>query len=87
VFRGAIGSVYSQEESDISTISDGLRATTRQLTTASSLFSDEGRAIDAGFLEDLKQLRDLLASIKVSILFCDSYLANDLKLDRSLEPS
>lgn len=59
--------IYSQPDTsngDITNINEGIASVSRYLSTANTLVRDESKALDVGFLEDLKLLRELIGSIK-----------------------
>lgn len=61
-FTETIPLVYSLDSGDIPAIGQGMRNVSKFLSTSSTLAQDESQAMDIGFLEDLKLLRDTVAS-------------------------
>lgn len=62
-FNESIPLVYTKDSGEIPTISRGVQTVSKHLSTASSLGRDEAQAMDIGFLEDVKLLRDTVASV------------------------
>lgn len=61
-FNESVPLVYTRDSGDIPVITQGVQNVSRYLATASSLARDESQAMDIGFLEDLKLLRDTIGS-------------------------
>lgn len=55
---------YAIDTNDVPLLNNGLKAASRHVATNATLLEDEGRAWDAGFLEDLKVQRDCLVSVR-----------------------
>ncbi|KKA30280.1 hypothetical protein TD95_003875 [Thielaviopsis punctulata] len=55
---------YASDTNEVPLLNDGLQAMSRHLRTCQSLLEDESRAWEAGVLEDLKQQRDGLVSLR-----------------------
>lgn len=61
-FNGSVPLVYTTESGDIPIICQGVRNVSKYLSASSTLARDESQATDIGLLEDLKLLRDTIAS-------------------------
>lgn len=55
---------YATDTNEIPLLNDGLLAMSKHLKTAQTLLEDESRGWDEGVLEDLKQQRDALVSVR-----------------------
>ena len=55
---------YAIDTNDVLLLNEGIKGTAKHLGTAQSLLEDEARAWDEGLLEDLKNLRDSLVSMR-----------------------
>lgn len=70
--------VYSQEGSEMPAIKEGLLSASRYSTNVHELLRDESASIDIGFLEDLKQLREMLGSVSDLFSRYDSMGGNNI---------
>lgn len=77
---------YTMQNNDIPSLNEGVRSTARHLCTNQSLLEDEARAWGAGVLEDLKQQRDCLVSMRELFDRRDRYARNNIaQLERRIE--
>lgn len=61
-FNESVPLVYTTESGDIPVLCQGVRTVSKYLSTSSALSRDESQALDIGFLEDVKLLRDTVGS-------------------------
>lgn len=79
---------YTMDRGDVPLLNEGIRSTARHLSTNQSLLEDEARAWGAGVLEDLKQQRDCLVSMRDLFDRRDRYARNNIpQLERRIETS
>ncbi|CAP96888.1 Sorting nexin mvp1 [Penicillium rubens] len=79
---------YAVDTSDIPSLNAGITATARHLSTSQSLLEDEARGWTEGVLEDLKQQRDCLVSVREMFDRRDRYARNNIaQLERRIETS
>lgn len=77
---------YTMDPADVPLLNDGIRSTARHLSINESLLEDEARAWEAGVLEDLKQQRDCLVSMRDLFDRRDRYARNNIpQLERRIE--
>lgn len=77
---------YTMDHGDVPLLNEGIRSTARHLSTNQSLLEDEARAWGAGVLEDLKQQRDCLVSMRDLFDRRDRYARNNIpQLERRIE--
>lgn len=57
-------STYATDTNDVPLLNEGISSTAKHLTTSQSLLEDEAKAWDEGVLEDFKQQRDTLVSVR-----------------------
>lgn len=77
---------YTMQSNDIPSLNEGIRSTARHLCNNQSLLEDEARAWGAGVLEDLKQQRDCLVSMRELFDRRDRYARNNIaQLERRIE--
>lgn len=60
----ATKNTYAVDTNDVPLLNEGINATARHLSTSQSLLEDEARAWTDGVLEDLKQQRDCVVSMR-----------------------
>lgn len=70
--------LYSQEGNEMPTIKEGLLSASRYTSNVHDLLRDESASLDIGFLEDLKQLRELLGSVSDLFSRYDSLGGNNI---------
>ncbi|EKV15871.1 Sorting nexin mvp1 [Penicillium digitatum PHI26] len=79
---------YAVDTNDIPFINAGITATARHLSASQSLLEDEARGWTEGVLEDLKQQRDCLVSVREMFDRRDRYARNNIaQLERRIETS
>ena len=79
-------STYSTDTNDVPLLNEGISSTAKHLTTSQSLLEDESRAWDEGVLEDFKQQRDTLVSIRDMFDRRDRYAKDNIpQLERRIE--
>ncbi|CAL5873173.1 uncharacterized protein PFLUO_LOCUS7442 [Penicillium psychrofluorescens] len=77
---------YAVDTNDIPALNEGITATARHLSTSQSLLEDEARAWSDGVLEDLKQQRDCLVSVREMFDRRDRLAHNNIpQLERRIE--
>lgn len=73
------------DSNDILLLNEGIRSTARHLSSSQSLLEDEARAWEDGMLEDLKQQRDCLVSMRELFDRRDRYARNNIpQLERQI---
>lgn len=83
---GDSASVYASDTNDVPLLNEGIKATAKHLETSHSLLEDEARAWDEGVLEDLKQQRDSLVSVREMFDRRDRYAKDNVpQLERKIE--
>lgn len=76
---------YAMDSNDIPLLNEGIRSTARHLSSSQSLLEDEARAWEDGMLEDLKQQRDCLVSMRELFDRRDRYARNNIpQLERQI---
>lgn len=76
---------YAMDSNDILLLNEGIRSTARHLSSSQSLLEDEARAWEDGMLEDLKQQRDCLVSMRELFDRRDRYARNNIpQLERQI---
>ncbi|CDM31330.1 hypothetical protein DTO013E5_23 [Penicillium roqueforti] len=79
---------YAVDTNDIPALNAGITATARHLSASQSLLEDEARGWSEGVLEDLKQQRDCLVSVREMFDRRDRYARNNIaQLERRIETS
>ncbi|KAA8897386.1 hypothetical protein TRICI_006730 [Trichomonascus ciferrii] len=78
LLTSSCASVYSQEGNEMPAIKEGLLSASRYSSNVHELLRDESASIDIGFLEDLKQLREMLGSISDLFSRYDSLGGNNI---------
>lgn len=79
-------STYAVDTNDVPLLNEGIKATAKHLVTTQSLLEDESRAWDEGVLEDLKQQRDALVSVRDMFDRRDRYAKDNIpQLERRIE--
>lgn len=77
---------YILDSSDVPLLNDGIRSTAKHLSNSQTLLEDEARAWEDGVLEDLKQQRDCLVSMRELFDRRDRYARNNIpQLERKIE--
>lgn len=77
---------YTLDSSDVPLLNDGIRSTAKHLSNSQTLLEDEARAWEDGVLEDLKQQRDCLVSMRELFDRRDRYARNNIpQLERRIE--
>lgn len=77
---------YTMDSSDVPSLNEGIRSTARHLSNNQSLLEDEARAWEGGVLEDLKQQRDCLVSMRELFDRRDRYARNNIpQLERRID--
>ena len=77
---------YATDTNDVPLLNEGIKATAKHLETSHSLLEDEARAWDEGVLEDLKQQRDCLVSVREMFDRRDRYARDNIpQLERRIE--
>lgn len=69
---------YAIDTNEVPLLNDGLKATSKHLSTHQSLLEDEARAWDLGMLEDLKRQRDGLVSMRDMFDRRDKYAKDNI---------
>ena len=83
---GDSASAYASDTNDVPLLNEGIKATAKHLETSHSLLEDEARAWDEGVLEDLKQQRDSLVSVREMFDRRDRYAKDNIpQLERKIE--
>ena len=76
---------YAMDGNDVPLLNEGIRSTARHLSSSQSLLEDEARAWEHGMLEDLKQQRDCLVSMRELFDRRDRYARNNIpQLERQI---
>ena len=76
---------YAMDSNDVPLLNEGIRSTARHLSSSQSLLEDEARAWEDGVLEDLKQQRDCLVSMRELFDRRDRYARNNIpQLERQI---
>lgn len=76
---------YAVDTNDVPSVNEGIHATARHLSTSQSLLEDEAKAWESGVLEDLKQQRDCLVSVREMFDRRDRYARNNIpQLERRI---
>ena len=76
---------YAMDGNDVPLLNEGIRSTARHLSSSQSLLEDEARAWEDGMLEDLKQQRDCLVSMRELFDRRDRYARNNIaQLERQI---
>ncbi|CAD6567299.1 MAG: Sorting nexin mvp1 [Alectoria sarmentosa] len=79
-------STYATDTNDVPLLNEGISSTAKHLTTSQSLLEDEARAWDEGVLEDFKNQRDTLVSIRDMFDRRDRYAKDNIPyLERRIE--
>jgi len=79
---------FAIDTNDVPLLNGGIRSTAKHMSTAQSLLEDEARAWDSGVLEDLKQIRDSLVSMRDMFDRRDRYAKDNIpQLERRIEAS
>ena len=79
-------SAYASDTNDVPLLNEGIKATAKHLETSHSLLEDEARAWDEGVVEDLKQQRDSLVSVREMFERRDRYAKDNIpQLERKIE--
>lgn len=74
------------DSSDVPLLNEGIRSTAKHLSNSQTLLEDEARAWEDGVLEDLKQQRDCLVSMRELFDRRDRYARNNIpQLERQIE--
>ena len=76
---------YAMDTNDVPMLNEGMKATSKHLSTNRSLLEDEARAWDLGVLEDLKRQRDCLVSVREMFDRRDRYAKDNIpQLERRI---
>ena len=76
---------YAIDTEDVPLLNEGVKATSKHLSTNQTLLDDEGKAWDFGVLEDLKRQRDSLVSVRDMFDRRDRYAKDNIpQLERRI---
>ena len=76
---------YAMDTDEVPLLNEGLKSTSKHLTTNRSLLDDEARAWDLGVLEDHKRQRDCLVSVRDMFDRRDRYAKDNIpQLERRI---
>ena len=79
---------YAIDTNDVPLLNEGIGAAAKHISSAQTLLEDEGRAWEAGTLEDLKAIRDAMVSMRDVFDRRDRYAKDNIpQLERRIEAS
>lgn len=76
--KNPLSAIYYEDTSDLESIKQGVLNVARYTSNSSELCKDESNSIDIGYLEDMKQLRELIAGIRELFYRHDKYGGNNI---------